>query len=254
MIWEFVPDVLVLLGFGGVLFILVRKSRSLSDEDVSRAVNETAIARKAKSWYETAVRPHLNARSIEQSLWTWMEKTLRSVRVANFRIENWVTARLEWVKAARNRERFDDDQYWFSVHKLLVEKKIEELFGSVPVTDLADPVKEELALKRKRKEPIEQWLNLVRWYLGRSHVSEARRVLILCWQKNPSDERVLALLEMLIVKTEEGGDVPMPKPVIVPVSEQKATPEQSDIHTDAVPLSSPENKSEASETQDSDLV
>ena len=228
MIWEFVPDVLVLLGFGGVLFILMRKARSLSDEDVSRALNETAAVARARSWYRTTVHPHLNAQSIEQAMWTWLEKTLRALRIVNFRVENWVTGRLEWVKNARNRERFDDTQYWFSVHKLLVEKKIEELFGNVPVTDLEDPVKEELLLKRKRKEPIEQWLNLVRWYLGRSHVSEARRVLISCWQKNPSDERVLALLEMLIVKTEEGGDVPMPKPAVAPAPEQKTAQEQPD--------------------------
>ena len=248
MIWEFVPDVLVLLGFGGVLFILVRKAKSLSDEDVSRALNENVAIQRARSWYQTAIHPRLNAQSIEQAMWTSIEKGLRAIRIVNFKVENWVTARLEWVKNARNRERFDDTQYWFSVHKLLVEKKIEELFGNVPVADLEDPVKEELLLKRKRKEPIEQWLNLVRWYLDRSHVSEARRVLISCWQKNPSDGRVLALLEMLIVKTEEGGDVPMPKPVLPSVVAQEPKQEEP-------PFASPEEQGNSSEKpEDSNLV
>ncbi len=246
MIWEFVPDVLVLLGFGGVLFILIRKSRSLSDEDVNRVINDAAIVKSVRSWYQAAVHPRLNAQIIEQAMWTSLEKAFRSIRIVNFKVENWVTARLEWVKNARNRERFDDNQYWFSVHKMLVEKKIEELFGNVPVIDLDDPIKEELSLKRRRKEPIEQWLNLVRWYLDRNHVSEARRVLILCWQKNPTDGRVLALLEMLIVKTEEGGDVPMIRPAVPAASEQSAQ--------EQLPSLPEENQEESGKPEDSNLV
>ncbi len=219
MIWEFVPEVLILLGFGGVLFVLARRAKSLSDEDVRRAISDMPLVQKLRKMYQQGIQPRLNARTIEDSAWLWLEKTLRSVRIVNFKVENWVTQRLESVKQARSKEQFDSE-YWFSVHKLLVEKKIEELFGNVPVKDIADPVRTELSLKRKRKEPLVGWLNLVRWYLEANHISEARRVLILCWQKNPSDERVLALLEMLIVKTEEGGDVPMPRAAV-----EHATPE-----------------------------
>lgn len=209
MIWDFIPQLLIVIGVGGILILVVRKSGTLTDEYVTQSLEQSAVFAWWKRMYDEKVKPNINSRKLEERFLLFVEKGLHIVRILNLKIENWASVKLESIKAMRSKPEFDA-QYWFSVHRLLLEKKIEELFGNIPVQDIIDPIKEEMSLKRKRKhrESLDRWLNLARFYLAQNHLPEARRVLIICWQRNPSDERVLTLLDSLIVKTEELKNAP----------------------------------------------
>lgn len=209
MIWDFIPQLLIVIGVGGILILVVRKSGTLTDEYVAQSLEQSAVFAWWKRVYDEKVKPNINSRKLEERFLLFIEKGLHMLRIFNLKIENWASVKLESVKAMRSKPEFDA-QYWFSVHRLLLEKKIDELFGNIPVQDIIDPIKEELSLKRKRKhrESLDRWLNLARFYLAQNHLTEARRVLIICWQRNPSDERVLTLLDSLIVKTEELKNAP----------------------------------------------
>lgn len=210
MIWDFIPQLLILVGLGGALVLIVRKSRSLTDEHVNQALSGSAFFIWWNKVYAQRIRPNMDARKLEERFLLWLEKMLHILRIANLKTENWLSGKLESVKAMRQKPEFDG-QYWSSVHRLLLEKKINELFGTIPLQDIGDPIAEELALKRKRKSPLDRWLNLARVYLQQNHLTEARRVLIASWQHNPTDERVLTLLDSLIIKTEEMKNAPSPE-------------------------------------------
>ncbi len=205
MISDFLILALILVGLGGILAVIFRKTKSLDD----RAVEEIlAGSRAIKAWHrlqEEKLKPALESRRLEDWFSLRLEKSLRSFNIFLLKLENNLYQKIQYLRALRVRQEVDSD-YWFSLRRKALERRIDQAFHGLKKhyhRDLFDPVQEELALMEEGYQDRERWLNLARFYLAKGNMSEASRILISYWQLNRDDEKAVLLFENLYLKERE---------------------------------------------------
>jgi hypothetical protein len=200
MIIGFISIGFILLGLGGVFFILSRQSRSLSDEDVNRLAQNFAWYRRLERWWHEHFKESLESGTFEQKLSLIVEKMLRSFHVTLLRLDNRLHVMIQRLRENRS-ERQVDKEYWANIQNFALKERIDKLFRDIKKSyhrDAFDPVQEErLLLEGGINEP-ERWFNLIRFYLAKEHLSEARRIVIQYWRQNKQDENIFILLEGVI--------------------------------------------------------
>lgn len=201
MIWELLPLILMFLGFGIALVLLMKRSGSISDEEVNKTFENIRLVKQIKIFYFQKIKPRLQSRVVEEKTLLFIEKALRWSRVLALKLENWLTKQIDTVKNLRSRPEADP-LYWLSVRRDALEKKINEVF-QFSFNTKYDPFKEEEKLVKKGVEDINEWLKIIKFHLERDDVSEARRLIIRCWQINPEDEKLKLLLERFHLSLEE---------------------------------------------------
>ena len=201
MIWEVLPLILIFLGFGSALIFLVKKSESISDEEVNKTLDNIKLVKLIKIFSHQKIKPKLQSRVIEEKTLLFVEKELRWLRILALKLENWLTKQIDGVKNLRVKPEADP-LYWLSVRRDALEKKINEVF-QFSFNAKYDPFKEEEKLVKKGIEDINEWLKIVKFHLERDDISEARRLIIRCWKINPDDEKLKLLLERFHLSLEE---------------------------------------------------
>ena len=201
MIWEILPLVLVFLGFGGALVFLVKKSDSISDEEVNKTFENIRLVRFLKSFYRQKIKPRLQSKLIEEKTLLFTEKTLRWLKVLTLKLENLLTGQIEVIKELRARPG-TDPLYWLQVRRDALEKRIEELLAK-PKSARFDPLKEELKLIKNNNDSLEEWLKIAKFYLDGGNLTEARRLIVRSWTVKRGDEKIRLLLERFDLRIEE---------------------------------------------------
>ena len=201
MIWEILPLVLVFLGFGGALVFLVKKSDSISDEEVNKTFENIRLVRFLKSFYRQKIKPRLQSKLIEEKTLLFTEKTLRWLKVLTLKLENLLTGQIEVIKELRARPG-TDPLYWLQVRRDALEKRIEELLAK-PKSTRFDPLKEELKLIKNNNDSLEEWLKIAKFYLDGGNLTEARRLIVRSWTVKRGDEKIRLLLERFDLRIEE---------------------------------------------------
>lgn len=201
MIWEVLPLLFVLIGFGGALVFLVKKSESISDEEVNKIFQNLKLVKLIRFFYERKIKSRLQSKVIEEKILLFFEKALRWLKVLALKIENWLTKRIETVKELRSRPE-TDPLYWLSVRRDALEKRIEELLAK-PKSSKFDPLKEELKLIKHNDDSVEEWLKIAKFYLDGDNLTEARRLIVRSWTVKRGDDKVRLLIESFSLKFEE---------------------------------------------------
>ncbi len=201
MIWEILPLVLIFLGFGGALVFLVKKSDSISDEEVNKTFENIRLVRFLKSFYQQKIKPRLQSKQIEEKTLLFTEKTLRWLKVLTSKFENLLTRQIEVIKELRSRPE-TDPLYWLQVRRDALEKRIEELLAK-PKNLRFDPLKEELKLIKNNNDSVEEWLKIAKFYLDAGNLTEARRLIVRSWTVKRGDDKVRLLIENFDLRIEE---------------------------------------------------
>jgi len=202
MIIGFISLGCLLIGIGGVFFILARKAKSLSDDDVKRLVQSAAWYRRLDVWWREHVQAALESGTFEQQLSLSAEKFLRGIHVILLRADNRLHGMIQHVRE-RREERLVDREYWTTVQDAALGRKIDKLFRDIRKNhhrDTFDPIKEEHSLTDEKINNPERWFNLIRFYLAKGHTSEARRVLVNYWLQNKGDENIFLILQGILLK------------------------------------------------------
>jgi hypothetical protein len=202
MIWEIIPLILIFIGFGGVFIFLVKKSRTVSDEEVEEFIRQNPFVKKLSNFYQERIKPRLESRVVEERSLIFLEKALRWLRIIVLKADNWLTGKIEETKKLRNRPKFDPF-YWLSVRRSALEKKLEEAFSKKSLSQSFDPLKEELKLIKKRVDKLDEWVHLIRFYLEKGELVEARRILTRIWLEGAKDSKISLLIEDYVLKSKE---------------------------------------------------
>lgn len=202
MIRELIPLSLILIGFGGALIFLIKKTQSVSDEEIERLIQQSRVIEKLTQFYQEKVLSRFKPQLIETKVLLLLEKFLRWLKVLTLKTENWLTGKIMRIKELRERPQFDP-YYWLFLRKSALKKKIEETFSKKALSASIDPLREELRLIKKRAVKLDQWVHLVRFYLEKGELSEARRLLAKIWLEGEKSERFSLLLEELSLKVQE---------------------------------------------------
>ena len=204
MIIGFISMGCILLGAGAVLLLLSKKAKSLSDDDITRLVKDAMWYRRLERWWHERVRENLESGTFEQQIRILLEKVLRQAHVMLLRADNRLHALIQRTRENRSQHAIDKE-YWATIQNFSLEKKIEKLFHDIKKNyrrDALDPVHEEHLLIEDGISDPERWFNLIRFYIAKDHVSEARRIIIQYWLQNKQDENVFILLEGVLAQME----------------------------------------------------
>ncbi|MEW5805218.1 MAG: hypothetical protein AB1721_00585 [Patescibacteria group bacterium] len=202
MIWELIPLGLILIGFGGAFVFLIKRTESVSDQEIEALIKQNSAVEKISNFYQSKIKPRLESRELENRFLILLEKFLRWLRILTLKTENWLTGKIDQVKELRNRPKFDP-YYWLSVRRSALEKKIEQTFSKKSLSRSFDPLKEELKLIKKRVNQLDEWVHLVRFYLEKGELEEARRLLAKIWLKGEKNSSLSLLIEEFSLKVQE---------------------------------------------------
>ena len=208
MISDFLVLTLILVGIGGVLAVIFRKTKSLDDKEAEAILAETRVFKAWRKVKEEKIKPALESRRLEDGFSLYLEKSLRLFTVFLLKLENKMYQKIQDLKQLRIRPEVDSD-YWLSLRRKALEKRIDQAFHGLRKhyhKDLFDPVHEEMELIKESYQDRERWLNLARFYLAKDNISEASRVLINYWQVNKGDEKATLLFENLYIRAREKAE------------------------------------------------
>ena len=197
MIIGFISLGCFLLGVSAILFMLARKSRSLSNDDVARLVQEVSWYRRLEAWWGQRAREALESGTLEQRFSLFAEKFLRGIHVMLLRADNRLHETVQFLRE-RRAERAVDQEYWSTVQNVALGKKIGRLLHDIRKNyhrDAFDPIEEERLLTEGQVNSPERWFNLIRFYLAKDHTQEAQRIIVRYWLQSKCDANIFILLE-----------------------------------------------------------
>jgi hypothetical protein len=201
MILNFLPLILIFIGFGGGLIYLVFKTVSFQGEtaDYSNVLIVkvfNSLKQNIKNFFEKA--------TFDDKLILGLEKALLRLKILALKIENWLSKQVENLKEKRMVNKVDNGiEYWQTLPQKNLVKNFDKLFKNKLFKDVFDPIDEELKLKKSKKVNYNNWLALVNYYLSRNNFSEARRITIYLWERGNLENLDTVLEEISKNKIQE---------------------------------------------------
>ncbi len=194
MILNFLPLILIFIGFGGSLIYLVFKTASFQGETVDYS---NVLIVKVFNNLKQNIKNFLENSTFDDKLILGLEKMLLRLKILALKIENWLSKQVENLKEKRINNKVDNSiEYWQTLPQKNLVKNFDKLFKSKLFQNVFDPIDEELKLKKSRKVNYNNWSTLVNYYLSRNNFSEARRITIYLWEKGNLENFNIALEEI----------------------------------------------------------
>lgn len=201
MILNFLPLILIFIGFGGSLIYLIFKTVSFQE---GTADYSNVLVVKVFNNLKQSVKNFFENATFDDKLILGLEKMLLRLKILALKIENWLTKQTENLKEKRINNKIDNSiRYWQTLPQKNLAKNFDKLFKSKLSQDIFDPINEELKLKKSRKADYNNWLTLINYYLSRNNFSEAQRITIYLWEKGNSENLNMILEEILDGKIQE---------------------------------------------------
>ncbi|HOM68290.1 MAG TPA: hypothetical protein PLA57_00670 [Candidatus Paceibacterota bacterium] len=196
MILNFLPLILIFIGFGGGLIYLIFKTVSFKQEELADYSNVFIV--KIFNSSKQAIKNFFENATFDDKLILWLEKMLLRLKILALKVENWLSKQVENLKERRINSKIDNDiEYWQTLPQKNLAKNFDKLFKSKLFQNVFDPVDEELKLKKTKKADFNSWLTLINYYLSRNNFSEAQRIIIYLWERGNLENQNLVLEEIL---------------------------------------------------------
>ncbi len=194
MILNFLPLILIFIGFGGSLIYLVFKTASFQGETADYS---NVLIVKVFNDLKQNLKNFLENATFDDKLILELEKMLLRLKILALKIENWLSKQVENLKEKRISNKVDNSiEYWQTLPQKNLAKNFDKLFKSKLFQNVFDPIDEELKLKKSRKVNYNNWSTLVNYYLSRNNFSEARRITIYLWERGNLENLNIALEEI----------------------------------------------------------
>jgi hypothetical protein len=196
MLADFIPQILIIIGLAGGMAVLIRRSQTLSDEELNVFGQSAELKARFQNFWNREVLEKFPKEDIERRAVTFAEKTLRRGRIVLIRFDSFLLrlqARLQELK----KNQVLDPDYWLTLKNTrLKDKELRVEF---------DLTKEEEKLRQAPEKGAKDWVNLARLHLAKKNYADARRMLLEAWRLEP-DEKVIHTLLTDIHEGEKESD------------------------------------------------
>jgi hypothetical protein len=200
---DFIPPLLILVGLAGGLAILIRKSKSLSDDELSRLLGKANLNQRLQTAWQEKVASRFPKEDIEQRLALFAEKFIRRLRIFLTKLDRFLQKLLERVQEARKQKPLDP-VYWQNLTNggKGIGKTLRE-----PARVSLDPFRYETRLRKKTEIETVEYLNVARLYLAQKNFPDARRILLTAWRHNSQERSVWLLLDDIKANEQNESEV-----------------------------------------------
>lgn len=189
MVFDILAKILVVTGLVGGLIILVRRSKTLSDQELRLFSASTPRTLRFREFWQIRVSQRFPKEEFELRILNFSEKFLRKIRIVITKLDTLLFGLQFHVREVKKRQSLDPG-FWEDV-----KNHVSQSSADLPTNyERLDPLKEEKKLTGSRSKNLEGFVNLARLYLAYNEPQDARRILLAAWRTNPQDGKVLKML------------------------------------------------------------